>query len=103
MKTINEFQKEMFDLINDYYAKYYEVDGMDDLQREDHASPVKAKYEEVCNEAKSLFPLAPCYETDPWLWQYFSDYFKDVNGVRPHGEWSIEEVKNWCMQEHELN
>jgi hypothetical protein len=53
-----------------------------------------AKYEALSKAATEANPEAPCYQNDPDLWNFFSDFHKDFYGIRPVGEYSVAKVRS---------
>jgi len=90
-----EYKIALWQLMEQYFEAY-------SSEGKDYAAPIKNQYNSLASEAQEAYPNEECYIVDPWMWQDFSDYYKEVNGFRPYSGWSYEDVRNWLSQSHEM-
>lgn len=59
----------------------------------DERATISNLYQEEVQKLKNLIGSSEqCCLVNPWLWQSFSDEYKERHGVRPRGEYTEEEV-----------
>jgi hypothetical protein len=87
-------------------AQAYQVVVRDKLYAAESQQEKEMWTDEYNQSVKTLIQLlgnnVHCNNVDCDLWGYFSDYYKDVNGVRPHHYMTREDVESWIVQDHEL-
>ena len=63
---------------------------------DESANKTKMLYEAEKNSLIAQFPDAHCNDVDPWLFEEFSDWYKDTFNFRPRGKgWTVSVVRDW--------
>lgn len=90
-------QLAQWDLRSAFYTAFNETQN----EESPECKQARAAYDESVVALEAMLGKdVPCYFVDCDLSTMFSDYYKSVNGCRPHGiNYSRQQVLEWCERQ----